>query len=315
MPQFILKTRQNMSAGRAPEISALPALFMRRKSIPAYSEKGLGPRLPDTKKAVLDLLEGEELSGFSGVGIAMPGIVDPEKKRVLGLYKKYEDSKEMDLEGWCREAFGLPAFLEMDSKLALAGELHMGCGRGYEDAVMMILGTGVGTAVSLGGKILRSRNYTAGALASHLIVNLRGADCTCPNQGCLEAEASGWALPGLLRRHPGFSESGISGEEKLDFRSLQKWVLRKDPVAEEVLLRCVEVWRAGILNLIHAYDPQLVILSGAVMNFQGLFQKLTEGIERCIWDCCGPVVIKEAEYPEDSVLFGLYYLVRNGGVI
>ena len=82
--------------------------IMRRKSIPAYSEKGLGPRLPDTKKAVLDLLEGEELSGFSGVGIAMPGIVDPEKKRVLGLYKKYEDSKEMDLEGWCREAFGIP---------------------------------------------------------------------------------------------------------------------------------------------------------------------------------------------------------------
>ena len=287
--------------------------IVRKKSLPACSENGLGPRLSDTREAVQELLRGMDIRDISGIGIAMPGIVDPVKKRVLGLYKKYEDSKNIDLEAWCLESFGLPMYLEMDSKLALAGELHYGCGKGYEDAAMLILGTGVGTAVAMGGKILQSRNYTAGALASHLIVSLNGAACTCPNRGCLEAEASGWALPGIARRHPDFRKSGLAGEEHLDFRSLQKWFLRGDRAAAEILQRCVEVWRAGIINMIHAYNPQLVVLSGAVMKFQGLFPMLTDQIDQFVWECCRPVEMKQAEHPEDSVLYGLYHLVRTGG--
>ena len=114
----------------------------KRRTIPAYSHKGLAPRLADTEAAVRGMLEGEELREYAGVGIAMPGIVDPVRKKVLGIYDKYEDSKSLDLEQWCREAFGLPMVMEMDSKLALMGELNSGCGQGYKDAVMLILGTG-----------------------------------------------------------------------------------------------------------------------------------------------------------------------------
>ena len=283
----------------------------KRRTIPAYSHKGLAPRLADTEAAVRGMLEGEELREYAGVGIAMPGIVDPVRKKVLGIYDKYEVSKSLDLEQWCREAFGLPMVMEMDSKLALMGELNSGCGQGYKDAVMLILGTGVGTAVAFDGKILNSRNYVAGALSSHIIINMDGDQCTCPNSGCLEATASGWALERLVRSQPEYIASGLAGEDEINFRILEKWYLKQDKTAVSVLKKCVKAWRTGILNLIHAYDPELVVLSGAIMNFRGLYQMLTEGLDRFIWDCCGHVEIKRAEHPEDSVLYGLYHLVKN----
>lgn len=215
----------------------------------------------------------------------------------------------MDLSAWCQNAFGLPMVMEMDSKLALLGELHFGCGKGYRDAAMLIFGTGIGTAVCIDGRLLTSRNYLAGALSSHIIINVHGRKCTCPNTGCLEAAACGWALEGLVREHPDFADSGLAGESTIDFRALSKWYNNHDQTAIDVLQHCVESWRAGILNMVHAYDPALIILSGGIMNFPGMYHMLTGGLSDRIWDCCGQVDIKQAEQPEDSVLYGLYHLV------
>lgn len=286
-------------------------VIIKRDSIPAYSANGLAPRLPDTEKAVRRLLDGEDIRNYTGIGVAMPGIVDPLNKKVLALYGKYEDSLQMDLSAWCRDTFGLPMILEMDSKAALLGEIHYGCGIGYKDAAMLIFGTGVGTAVMIDGKLLASRNYTAGVLSSHIIIDIHGRKCTCPNTGCLEAEASGWALEELIRDHPGFSSSGLASEETLNFLALSKWCKKSDPVALDVLHHCVESWRAGILNMIHAYDPALVILSGGIMKFDGMYEMLTEGLSERVWPCCGHIDIKQAQQPEDSVLYGLHYSLQT----
>lgn len=288
--------------------------IVNQTSIPAFARNGLKARLADTKQAVLKIAGDQGLKGVSCVGISMPGIVDPVRKRPVGLIGKYEDSLEMDLESWCREAFGLPMVMEMDSKLALLGELHYGCARGFQDAAMLILGTGVGTAVAYQGTVLKSRHYTAGALSSHIIIDINGPDCICSNRGCLESMASGWALERLVKQDPGYEKSGLSGEETLDFRVLQKWYKRQDPAAVRVVRHCVKAWRTGILNLIHAYDPEAVVLSGGIMNFEGLYEMLSEGIQDDIWDCCGSVEIRKAKDPENSVLYGLHYLCGHPGV-
>lgn len=285
--------------------------ILRKTSIPAYSEQGLRPRLKDTRDAVYQMTGGS-LEDFSIVGISMPGIVDPARKRPVGLIGKYEDSLDMDLEAWCRETFGLPMIMEMDSKLALLGELHYGCARGYQDAVMMILGTGVGTAVAYQGELLKSRNYTAGALASHIIVDMNdGPTCICNNRGCLESMASGWAMKRLVKEDPEYSRSGLAGEKELNFKVLQKWYRQQDPTAGRVVRHCVKAWRTGILNLIHAYNPEVVVLSGGIIKFQGLYEMLSEGIQSHVWDCCGTVDIKKAADPENSVLYGLHYLCQK----
>lgn len=286
-------------------------VIVKKNSIPADSANGLRPRLADTEKMIYQMLEKEDIRDYSGIGIAMPGVVDSVNRKVVALYGKYEDSMHMDLPAWCRKAFGLPMTLSADSKAALLGEMNYGCGIGYKDAAMFILGTGIGTAVMIDGKLLSSRNHVAGTLSSHTIIHLGGRKCVCPNDGCLEAEASTWALPSLIREHPDFSHSGLAGEECLDFLALSKWYKKKDPVASDVLHHCVEAWRAGIVNLIHAYDPALVILSGGIMQFEGLYEMLTKDISKRIWSCCGQVETRMASHPEDSVLYGLHYSVRS----
>jgi len=283
--------------------------MIKRDCLPARSEGGLAPRLAETEKAVWKMLGEEKISGYSGVGIAMPGIIDPINKKVLSLYGKYEDSKQIDLSAWCDETFGLPLEMDMDAKAALLGELHYGCGVGYKDVAMLVFGTGVGTAVMINGELLSSRNFAAGALSSHLIIDVNGRKCTCPNNGCMEAGASGWALEGLAREHPGFAESGLAGIGNIDFAALEKCYIKGDPAAADVLRHCVAHWRAGILNMIHAYDPALVVLSGGIMKFNGLYRMLTDGLHERIWDCCGKVEVKQARHLEDSVLYGLYHMV------
>lgn len=285
--------------------------ILRKTSIPAYAENGLKARLEDTRQAALRVAGDEGMGSFSCMGISMPGVVDLVRKRPVGLIGKYEDSLKMNLEDWCREVFGLPMVMEMDSKLALLGELHYGCARGFQDAAMLILGTGVGTAVAYEGKILKSRHYTAGALSSHIIIDVDGPDCICNNRGCLEAMASGWSMKRLVKRDEGYVKSGLYGEQELNFKVLQKWYQRQDPVAGRVVRHCVKSWRAGILNLIHAYDPEVVVLSGGIMNFEGLYEMLSEGIQEHIWDCVGSVEIRKAKDPENSVLYGLHYLCRH----
>lgn len=114
------------------------------------------------------------------MGIAMPCLVNPEKKRATEIYAKFTDAPELDLAAWSKEKFGLPIVMEQDSKAALLGEANFGAAKGYKDIVMVILGTGVGTAVMLDGRLLNGKHFSAGSLGSHIVIEMKnGRKCTC----------------------------------------------------------------------------------------------------------------------------------------
>ena len=285
--------------------------IIKRDNLPAYSESGLAPRLKDVEKTIYNMLYYDDIKKFAGIGIAVTGAVDPKTKKIMSLYGKNEDLENIDLSNWCQNTFGLPMVMEMDSKLALLGEMHYGVGVGYQDVVILTFGTGIGTAVAIDGKILSGRKNVAGLLSSHLIINVDGRKCTCPNYGCLEASACGWAIDELAREFPGFKGSGLNTEETVNFKILEKWYKKMDPVACHIMEYCVKQWRAGILNMIHAYVPELVILSGGIMKFEGLFEMLTDSLQDSIWDCCGTIKYALSKNPDDSVLYGTHQLVSE----
>ena len=79
--------------------------------------------------------------------------------------KKYVDAPKLDLVLWARETFDLRLRIENDARMALLGEQYAGAGRGIEDIVMMTLGTGIGSAAFLNGRLLRGEHAHAGCLA------------------------------------------------------------------------------------------------------------------------------------------------------
>ncbi len=281
---------------------------LKQQHMPAFSGKGLLKQLPGLEKKIREMAD---LRTIDGMGIAFPGIVDPVAKRVLSINDKYADAGEMDLNGWCQEAFGLEMVLENDANAALAGELAYGAGKGCGDAVIMILGTGVGTAAAIGGHLLRSKHHQAGCLGGHIAVEMNGRPCTCGSRGCLEANASTWALPLLAREDPGFAESGLSTEDPIDYRALEIWYKKGDPLAVRLFDHSVMCWSTGIINLIHAYDPELVILSGGVMRFQELYDPIVHRVRELACTPWGEPEFRLAKNPEQSVVLGIHSLLQT----
>jgi glucokinase len=148
----------------------------------------------------IDLHKGALPAGarLSGVGICSPGPLDHRTGMLLD---------PPNLTGWVNvplrqmlvDRLGLPVTLEHDAKAAALGEYHYGAGRGERDMVYIVVGTGVGSALILDGKVHRGRNNSAGEVG-HITIRTTGDLCSCGNVGCVESFASGPAIARTYRR-------------------------------------------------------------------------------------------------------------------
>ena len=196
--------------------------------------------------------------------------------------------------------------------MALLGEWQFGAGKNYRDLVIITLGTGIGTAVLIDGKLLKGKHFQAGNLGGHFTVNFRGTKCTCGNIGCFEAEASTWRLPSLLRSHSEFVKSSMKDEKVLDFKTLFLHAGNNDQVAKEVLEHCLSVWSAGIITMIHAFDPELIIMSGGIMkSASGILPAIQGKINQLAWTPLRKVKLVEARFIDSAALYGADFLVRS----
>src|SRR6476659_8602501 len=172
---------------------------------------------------------------MAGVAVGICAIVH-EDGSILATNGKYDDGVGFNFPRWCETRFGLPCKAENDTRLALIGEHFAGAAKGFDDAVLVTLGTGIGGAVLLGGKLLRSGSRKAGGLAGGLGVDCKVRVCTCGNRGCAEAEASTVSLNAICREHTGYRRSMLAEKMgAIDFETLFAAVDAEDAVACEVL--------------------------------------------------------------------------------
>jgi glucokinase len=284
-------------------------------SLETESAKGIASILPLIVQTLQQLLDeaGEPLAACSGLAVGFPGIIDVRTSRILSTLKKYEDAKDLDLAAWSRETLGIPLRIENDARLALLGEQFAGSARNVDDVVMITLGTGIGGAAMIQGKLLRGSHAQAACLGGHLPVDFRGRRCTCGNIGCAEAEASGWALPAIIREHPAFAASPLAREQELNFRLLFDAADHGDVVALEIRQRCLEVWAANAVALIHAYDPEVVIMGGGVLRRADMILPFVQDhVNRHAWAAWGTPVVRGAELGERAALLGAVPLLVEG---
>ena len=289
-------------------------VFKSVRVISAESDQGICPKLTQVKEEVFDMLKESTLSleDMTAVGVAIPGIVNTKTKRVIAMNQKYDDATEMNFEAWAQEAFGLPIVLENDTKSAIMGEITYGCAKDATDAVLMSFGTGIGTAAVMNGKLLRGKHFQAGCLGGHMIIDVNGPMCTCGNRGCIEAHAGTWALPAIAQKRDGFAQSKLAESEVIDYKSLSECMAKGDKFSKDLFEYLLLCGGAGIVNLIHAYDPEVVILSGGLMKDKDLvLPYIKEYVERYAWMPWGNVDLRVAEKPDFSVLLGLSSLCNQ----
>jgi len=224
----------------------------------------------------------------SGIGIAVAGPVDPDS----GIL--YQPPNLMALDGvslkrmW-REQYGLPVLVGNDANYAAVGEFHFGAGRDAAQAghpprslFYVTVSTGIG-----GGAVMRVPGLPEAALllgangltaeVGHTTVDTAvGAPlCQCGKRGCLEAVSSGTAIANYARaalaegRHRDSALAAIALEE-LSSRAVVAAGVQGDAFANAVMSRACDGLAVGLANMVHLFNPDLIILGGGVS--EGLTQ-------------------------------------------
>jgi glucokinase len=283
-------------------------------SVPLDSAQPLRPALDLFAAEIRNLVRELDIdpSECAGVALGFCGLADARIGRVVSTNKKYEDAPSIDFNAWCKHEFALPFAIENDARMALLGERHAGAARGCENLVMITLGTGIGGAAMIEGKLLRGKHAQAGCLGGHLPAKVGGRACTCGAIGCLEAEASGWSLPLLAREWPGFSASELAKHQNINFQILFELAGNGGRTSREILEYCLQVWATGAVGLIHAYDPELIVVGGGVMRSAAVILPYIQAyVNRHAWTPWGKVKIVAAQLGNDAGLFGAVPLLTG----
>jgi glucokinase len=287
-------------------------------TIAANAAEGLAAQLPRLASLVERVCAAMGLApgDAAGIGMAVPFLVDPVGQRIRSAPReKYHDACGVDLSAWARERFGLPVRLENDAHAALLGEWRHGAGQGSDDLVMLTLGTGIGCSVLMGGRPLRGKHFQAGVLAGHLIANpLNGTPCAaCPASGCYEAESAAQSLAREARAHPAFAESALAAEPLIDFAAVFRLAATGDAVAAAVRDRCLRYWTALVISLVHAYDPDRVVIGGGVTEGEEarpFLAAIQDEVNRHAWTL-EPIEVRAASLGNRAGLVGAASLLTG----
>ena len=284
------------------------------RSLPVDGRKPLRGLLPLLGNTLHELVGSAQITptDISALVFGFCGIVSVREKRVLATNKKFQDAPSLDLGAWCTGTFGLPFLLENDARLALLGESAFGAARAAQDVVMITLGSGIGGAALLNGRLLQSKHGLAGTIGGHLPVVLDGRLCSCGNRGCAEAEAGTVVLGEIYRQQPGSERGTLNSHPAIGFAELFAAADAGDKPAVTALEHCLRVWSALTVALIHAYDPEIVIFGGSVLKrATDILPRLQEYIDAHAWTPGRIVPLRRAALGSNAAILGAIPLIES----
>ena len=162
------------------------------------------------------------------------------------------------------------------------------------------------------GRLIRGKHSQAGCLGGHIPVNFAGRKCTCGAIGCAESEAATWSLPAVCKESPGYASSALAQDEPVTFAKLFRYADQGDEHAQKVLRRCLQVWGVLLVGLIHAYDPEVIVVGGGVMQRASrVLPFLQSYVERHAWTPWGKVQVRSAELGNQAGLLGAVPLLQG----
>jgi glucokinase len=282
---------------------------------------GLDRALAATAPAPVGAPTGAPVGMGAPVGVGAPGMVDHEGR--LRFAPNLPQAQGVDWNELMGEQLpGRTLLIENDANFAVLAEQRLGAARGYDDVVMVTLGTGIGGGLMIDGRVQVGSAGFAGEIG-HMVVDPNGPPCPCGRRGCWERFASGAGL-GVLAREAALA--GRLGEvvrmaggdpESVRGEDISAAAASGDPGAQHVI-REVGWWIGfGLANLAAVLDPGCFVLGGGVIQAGDLliesarttFAELVEGGERR-----PGILIAAAAFGERAGAVGGALAAREGGL-
>jgi glucokinase len=250
------------SSARAALVSAVGEVAARREA--AFSSGDLAAHLA---RLVAELRDASP-APVGAIGVGVPGLVSPQTGRVV-ISSDLPSVVRGDLRAELEKATGLPVTLDNDANAGALGEQAVGAGRGSRNMFYVTIGTGIGGAIIIDGKLWRGASGFAGEFG-HITIDPEGIECVCGNVGCLETVAS---APNIVRRtHERLMRDSTSSLSRLglnkDFTAadIAHEAKNGDDFAAMMIARTGRYIGTAIAAVINLLNTELVVLGGGVMD-------------------------------------------------
>lgn len=257
----------------------------------ALSQKGSFPT-PTSLTAYYEVLTElvknyEQLYQITGVAISSPGAVNKTTGAIEGA-SALPYIHHFDIRGELEARFVLPVSMENDANCAALAELKFGAAKGIKDVIFMVLGTGVGGAIVIDGKIRHGQHLFGGELGFMLMDDTHSFS------------ELGTTI-GMANRYKARTGKDLTGEAIFNLAHAGEEIAQ-----EEMTVFLFNVAK-GIFNLAYAFDPECIVIGGGVSQAEWLIPELEKELQKMLNKFrIAPFlpVIKACQYRNDANLVG-----------
>lgn len=297
---------------RAARLDARLSIIERHETL-TRAHEGLEPTLERIKEQISKVIP-DNRDDVLGIGISAPGPLNPETGVIVS---------PPNLHGWhnvplgdiLKDAFGVPVYTGNDANLAILAEAAVGAAKGYKHAIYVTISTGIGGGMLIDDRLLLGRHGLA-AEAGHMVMVADQRVST------LELEAAGPAMAKQARTRIEAGEESqmvalVDGKlDEINGATVGRAAQVGDALALDIVDRAARVFGMGIVNLLHLFNPEIVVIGGGVSQLGDLlFKPMWESIRaHCIDDAYWrDLVIVGPELGEDVSVIGAATLVITDG--
>jgi glucokinase len=251
------------------------------------------------------------------VGFGIPALVEWETG--VSRWSTHLPLADVRFRDVMSERLGLPVVVDNDANAALLAEARFGAARGVSHAVLVALGTGIGSGLLLDGRIYRGARGL-GAEIGHMVVDLHGPDCqgSCPGRGCLEVMASGSTIGREGRAAAAAAPDSALGRRVAADQEITGGIVTElahagDAAAVSVLTQIGRRLGYGLVGVVNVFNPELVVIGGGALAAGELLLGPAREVvaERALPPVREMVSIVPAEFGDESGMLGAALLALD----
>lgn len=237
----------------------------------------------------------KDLPSLRGVGIGAPNA--NQLTGIIEMAPNLPWKHDVPLARMMQDRLGVPAVLGNDANAAALGEWRYGAGQGFNDLLVVTIGTGVGSGFIVNGQLVLGSAGNAGELG-HMTVVMDGRECTCGRKGCLEAYVS---IRGMRQTYAELAvDLAVLREDGV--KCIADAAHRGDRAAIRTFEETVRWLAVGLANAVAVTGPRRVVLFGGIArNGDLLMAPLREHFGRALLNIYqGRVDLTVSALPDDD---------------
>lgn len=280
--------------------------------IPTRTENNGDKIIDDIADAISGKITSEGISkeDVVGVGIGIPGPVDKDGivHRAVNL-----NWGIVELEKELGDILGLTVKAGNDANVAALGELWKGGGQGYNDMVLVTLGTGIGGGIIVNGKMLVGYMGAGGEIGHIHLVDDETEECGCGNHGCFEQYGSATGITRLAKKRLEKDDKASSLRNvEVSAKTVFDAVKEGDEVAIEIAEEIGKYLGKGFAIISSICNPEAFVIGGGVSKAGPvLFDYIEKYYLEYVFHAGRETVFKLAELGNDAGIYGAAKLILD----